>query len=975
MVMRSRRLLNKIAPPTRLGSIERWSCLNTTRAIVTLILTGIILFTCLFTFGSCVVFLRTPATLKYSTYRGVIPFTFLFGGSITLALFFGILLRLYGLLSSTLREIHRRRGVPIALRFLRLAGGSLISYLLCLGLSRAGLGSHLSTPIAFIALIVLESDRIRGLISVLAFRLLPRPFLPYLIAKTSTDAGSTTSKPTLVVTTRRLLRYHSTAFVRVISIPDEDRDRRKSRDILLGLHGTGISLGFTVNFDGEFSILFSTTSKSYIKNHAEDNAVRRATVLEQVLKSQLSKSEIQAVQTEQQLHPQTGDIRTARILNETAEIETAQSTQYLGAVQIAEIAGCSRSPSPLYEALLRINLPATYQVLAEPITNPLQKIWATQHYNRSTSPRPPREREKDTLGERSSRPTYLYKLSALILLRSNDKETLNIALESLSAVARTTLSREDSTIKVTRTRGVSLLRAINSTRTYIRQGPYQLLTPEEATTTIQFPRMELPGIGEKPHPKLTLPEKVQETEVLELGEILRNGAPTGRPALIPVKNLSGHTLILGSTRSGKSNLVKNLLKQVLERTDVNFLVFDPHGEYTPLQQSAERPVRILDPVREDVQINLLQIPSEVDKSNSAEFSWFLENTIATVKIIFGGDWGPVLDGLAHKSLYKTHAKTQNPTITDWIEEAQTVAKKGDQRTRAALDSLLARLSKMTVGIYGALFNQPKTSLNIQELTATPTILNLSNLDEDAQRLLTTVLLKLILDHRKKNGPAEKLHLTVLEEAHNFAPRIYRATSSADEMSRAPAQKFLSELAKFNQAMILVDQRPSRITQDAIANCNTIITFHLQQRDDKNAVVAALGYNPYDPEGRQLSSYLSTLTTGEAIAKTPNTPYPFQIRTTPPKNGAPTAENQPPQPEQDKPNPQTPQPAQREIETLQIFQNKPAILRSEVQDQNSLDQLLIGELVRPVLKGEGFKITKLGEQFLRDPASRQEGSMV
>ncbi len=942
------------------------------RAIAKLTLTGIILIACVFTFGSCVVFLRTPATIRPSTYHGVVPFAYLFGASITLALFSGILLRLYGPLDKTLQDMHRQRGIPVARRLLRLAGSSFVSYLLCLSLSGTGVAPTLSAQIASVTLVVLESGRIRGSISVLGLRLTPGTFLPYGIAKPSVNIREAANKTIPLITTRKRLRYHSAAFVRVNSLSDEDRDRRKTRDILLGLHESGINLGFTVYFDGEFSILFSTSSKSYIKNRAETDAAKKVAILEHVLKSQLSKSEIQTVQDEQQLPPRPRDIQAARILNDTAKIETAQTTYYQGAIRIDDIKGHSKSPSPLFEALLKIDQPTILQAFAQPINNPLRKILTTQH-SPPTLPKPRQPREQETYGSERWTPSSsrFYKTSALILLKSDDKKTLNIALESLSAVARTALSQEDKTVKITRIRGLSLLKAINSTRTSTPQGPYQTLTSEEATTPIQFPSTELPGIGKTAHPKLAPPEKIEETEALELGEILRNGTPTGRPAVIPVRNLSRHTLILGSTRSGKSNLAKNLLKQVLEKTALNFLAFDPHQEYTTLQQAAERPVRTLDPVRDQLQINLLQIPTEVDKANSAEFSWFLENTIATVKIIFGGDWGPVIDGLAHKSLYKLYTKNPSPTISDWIEEAKTAAEEGDQRTRAALDSLLARLTKMTTGIYGTLFNQPKTTLNIQELTSTPTVLNLSNLDEDAQKLLTTVLLKLILDHRKKHGPAEKVHLTVLEEAHNFAPRIYKATSSADEMNSAPAQKFLSELAKFNQAMILIDQRPSRITQDAIANCNTIITFHLQQQDDKNAVVAALGYNPYDPEGRQLSSYLSTLPTGEAIAKTPNTPYPYEIRTTPYQNKNHPAEDQTNQPEQHESSPQTLRPAKKEIETLQIFQDRPAVNRLEVTDQDSLDQLLIGGLARPVLDGEGVKITHLGRQFLRNPTSQEE----
>jgi DNA helicase HerA-like ATPase len=164
-------------------------------------------------------------------------------------------------------------------------------------------------------------------------------------------------------------------------------------------------------------------------------------------------------------------------------------------------------------------------------------------------------------------------------------------------------------------------------------------------------------------------------------------------------------------------------------------------------------------------------------------------------------------------------------------------------------------------------------------------------------------------------------------------------------------------------MILIDQRPSRITEDAIANCNTIITFHLQQQDDKNAVIAALGYSPYDPEGRQLSAYLSTLTTGQAIVKTQNSPYPYEIRTTPPEQPAnPTRDANTPE---NKPGEKTPQLTEKEAEALQLLRDKPLVDRSEIADENTRNLLIIGELTHPVLGGAALRITHKGLNALQN----------
>ena len=81
---------------------------------------------------------------------------------------------------------------------------------------------------------------------------------------------------------------------------------------------------------------------------------------------------------------------------------------------------------------------------------------------------------------------------------------------------------------------------------------------------------------------------LENGKCIELGDIINSILP--RKACIPINMLTHHTLVLGSTGSGKTHTVSVIINRIIERFDeVKIVIFDWHGEYSYLLKRKRRP--------------------------------------------------------------------------------------------------------------------------------------------------------------------------------------------------------------------------------------------------------------------------------------------------------------------------------------------------------------------------------------------------
>jgi uncharacterized protein len=100
-------------------------------------------------------------------------------------------------------------------------------------------------------------------------------------------------------------------------------------------------------------------------------------------------------------------------------------------------------------------------------------------------------------------------------------------------------------------------------------------------------------------------------------------------------------------------------------------------------------------------------------------------------------------------------------------------------------------------------------------------------------------------------------LLVLEEAHYFAPA--RATTSAENRANSITKQIAQEGRKFGVGLLLISQRPSRLDETTLAQCNSYAIMRMVNPADQNYVKRVI-----ETLGEDEARMLPGLDVGEAI---------------------------------------------------------------------------------------------------------------
>lgn len=115
---------------------------------------------------------------------------------------------------------------------------------------------------------------------------------------------------------------------------------------------------------------------------------------------------------------------------------------------------------------------------------------------------------------------------------------------------------------------------------------------------------------------------------------------------------------------------------------------------------------------------------------------------------------------------------------------------------------------------------------------------------------------------------------VLEEAHNFAPG--KAGSDAEVHSIATTKQIAQEGRKFGVGLVLIIQRPSRLDETTLSQCNSYVIMRLANPADQNFVRRVV-----ETLGEYEANLLPDLDVGEALLSGQFTNFPILVRMKPP----------------------------------------------------------------------------------------------
>ena len=393
--------------------------------------------------------------------------------------------------------------------------------------------------------------------------------------------------------------------------------------------------------------------------------------------------------------------------------------------------------------------------------------------------------------------------------------------------------------------------------------PCSLVSGNELAIHMGLPRKSVCGLPVIEHAdfgsEVVTYENGKRQSGINLGKIFNMGSPSKNNVQLSINSLSMHTFITGSTGSGKSNTVYEMVRQ-LDNFGVNYLIIEPaKGEYKNVfgslpsvhvygtnPQYAE--LLRINPFKFSQGVHILEhIDRLIEIFNVcwpmyAAMPAVLKNAVEQSYIDCG--WNLVRS----KNKY---GKDLYPSFVDVAKNIKTIidtSEYDNENKGAYKGSLLTRLQSLTNGIYGMIFTCD--DIDDAELFDKKVIVDLSRVgSSETKSLIMGMLVLKLQEHRMANatGMNEKLkHITILEEAHNLLKRTSTEQSSDGGNLRGKSVEMLTnaiaEMRTYGEGFVIADQAPGLLDLAVIRNTNTKIIMRLPDHSDRELVGRSANLN-------------------------------------------------------------------------------------------------------------------------------------
>lgn len=343
---------------------------------------------------------------------------------------------------------------------------------------------------------------------------------------------------------------------------------------------------------------------------------------------------------------------------------------------------------------------------------------------------------------------------------------------------------------------------------------------------------------------------------ITIGRIFDLGQITNKKVELDNKSLNMHTFITGSTGSGKSNTVYQMLTE-LHQDKISFLVVEPaKGEYKDVFGNWED-VNVFSTnpkIAPLINLNPFKFPDSIH---------VLEHVDGLVEI-FSVCW-PMYDAMPaffKDAILKSYEKTgwdlgsstfegdevEYPDFEILAEELERLIDDTDYSAEVKgnyTGALVTRVKSLTVGLNKFIFTTNQTPY--QELFDENCILDISRVKSaETKALLMGLMVYILNEYRvdtKAGNNSGLKHVTVLEEAHNLLKNTSGSESELIGKSVEMLTNTIAEIRTYGEGFIIVDQSPSSVDIAAIKNTNTKIVLRTPEANDREAVGRSVGLTP------------------------------------------------------------------------------------------------------------------------------------
>lgn len=425
------------------------------------------------------------------------------------------------------------------------------------------------------------------------------------------------------------------------------------------------------------------------------------------------------------------------------------------------------------------------------------------------------------------------------------------------------------------------MRPVRLTRDGLRH--VTLLRPREVAGLVQPPEHDVPSLLVRPwarfdsHPDATPARPGRPSVRLGLNH-------EGVALTMAVDRLAAHTLVTGMTGTGKTSFLLALLDQL--PADVPWLVIEPSKDDLATTLETEATVYRIgaqaDPARPSLQINPLEafgsipIRTHADRVVALLCSSFelwdplpriLEQALVRAYERHGWDLGAGRNPMRESDPGHPAFPALSELVAHAIDVINEVGYAAEVRDNS-IGAIRSRIGSLTTGTKGAMFDTDRTSNFERELLHGNVVLNLDALGSAAEKAFAAgVVINAMGEVRRGIRSRQLGHVLVLEEAH----QLLRKSPSSDSFANQLVGDLLAEARSAGQGVILLDQSPAGLVDQALSNTVTKIALRTQGSADQEAISTALGLTP---EQRQV---LLSLPDGAGLVFTEGMDRPHRVR--------------------------------------------------------------------------------------------------
>jgi uncharacterized protein len=319
---------------------------------------------------------------------------------------------------------------------------------------------------------------------------------------------------------------------------------------------------------------------------------------------------------------------------------------------------------------------------------------------------------------------------------------------------------------------------------------------------------------------------------------IKIGALIGRRSIeVALKTnavVARHMAILAMTGGGKTVAARRIIRELLAAR-YPLVILDPHGDYLGFWEK-----RALFP---ENSVKLYYPSVSVNDRNRDLISFLVEHMTQGFTDVQKEKFHDAMDAVELPS-------EQSVPVSRFIDKLiQELAKMQAQhrgtipavkrglrlvdRQMAAMHASNAALRQRLSEYPFEPMPDPSTEAHRYVSPGQATIVYLGGYDHLTQSTIVALILKHLFERRASMTNEIPPFLTVVEEAHNFIPS--RGEGQMDTPSVDIIQKVITEGRKFGTGLLLISQRPSRLDETALSQCNTFLVFRLVNPRDQSFV--------------------------------------------------------------------------------------------------------------------------------------------